>query len=349
VGRVAAWGAASEAALLCHYFAGFIVALEALWLLRASRRWVPWTIAVFALTEAALVPLAVHQARAWPPPHSHGFQPRTIATNAFLSFATNEYPIRHPLLVAAAVSVVALVFVGFGTARERRGFSVALLLAAPTLLLPLLAQAAGHGIYYDRHLMGAWPPLAAALAVALAVRRLRFLGAVVAAVICAGSLVLVVRSDRRPALQRDDWRDAFASLGPARTTRAIVTNWNYERYPLRYYRPGATQMRPAGRAVAELDLVGVGEPPPVSPPPGFRLVARRHVQHLTVVRYVAAAPILVYRSLLRPAGSLPRRIGVFVEEPSRTQRTSGSRSSAVTRSNSVHVESTRTTPVPPPT
>ena len=315
------WALCSAAALLTHYFAGFLVAPEALWLLRsARRRALVWMIVGLTAIEIALVPLAVHQADAWPPPRSSVFQPRVIATNIFLSFTTNGYPIRHPFLVGCTVAVVAAAFVLGGERRDRLGFRTAILLAVPTLLLPLFAQAAGYGIYYDRHLMGAWLPLAVALAIAFAVHRLRYAGVVVATILCAGSLVLVARTDRRPVLQRDDWKAAFASLGTPRESRAIVTNWTYERVLVQYYVPSAKTMPSSGEAVRELDLVGVGEPPPVAPPRGFRMKARRRIQHLTVVEYRSPKPIELSRRRLKPSSSLPRRIGVFIERPQRAIR-----------------------------
>src|SRR5579884_1051702 len=61
--RLALWAVASSAAVLSHYFAGFLVAPEAAWLLLAHRRRATAAaVAAVAAVAAALIPLVLAQA-----------------------------------------------------------------------------------------------------------------------------------------------------------------------------------------------------------------------------------------------------------------------------------------------
>ena len=60
--RTALWAVAAIAALATHYFAGFVLVPEALWLIYRERtRTTALAIGAVALAGAALAPLALHQ------------------------------------------------------------------------------------------------------------------------------------------------------------------------------------------------------------------------------------------------------------------------------------------------
>lgn len=314
--HVVRWAAVAALALLTHYFAAFLVGVEALWLLGAGRgrRLVLAATGFLLAIEVALIPLAIHQANAFPPPAVSGFQLRSHVQDLVLGFATVGYPARHVWAAVGALALLAAAFVAFGERADRRAALLALSLAAGTLVLPIGAELAGAGLYNYRHAMGAWFPLVLALAVGLGVRRFAPVGAVVAIFVCLASLALVARTARRPALQRDDWRGAFEVLGPATEPRAIVTSWVYERFPVLYYDRSAEPLS-GSTSVRELDLVSVGKAPTPRIPSGFRPVGLRRVQRMTIVRYRASRPVPVSRAKLRRPGSRKRAIGLFLERP----------------------------------
>src|SRR5204862_17850 len=61
--RFALWALAAAAALATHYFAGFLIGAEAVWMLwrTPARRRAAAAIAAVALVAGALLPLALHQ------------------------------------------------------------------------------------------------------------------------------------------------------------------------------------------------------------------------------------------------------------------------------------------------
>ena len=308
------WTATAALALVSHYFAAFLIGVQALWLLWVRReRAVVLAAAFLAAIEAALVPLAVHQAHAFPPPSVSGFKLRSHLRDLVFGFATVGYPARHVGLALVALALLAGGFTLSGERADRRAVLLALGLAAGTLLVaPALELVSGAGVYNYRHAIGAWFPLALALAVALAVRRFAWAGLVVATALCAVSLVFVERTATRPALQRDDWRGAFQVLpSPGSSPRALVTSWVFERFPVEYYDRRA---RPAKTVrTRELVLVSVGQAVRARVPRTFRRVALEHVQRMTIVRYRAARPTAITREELRPRGSRKRAIGLFLE------------------------------------
>jgi mannosyltransferase len=310
------WGAVAALALLTHYFAGFLIAVEAVWLFVVARnRWLLRALGALVVLELALTPLLIHQADAFPPPASGGFGIRSHFDDLVRGFATVGYPARHLVLASGVLAVLAALFVMLGDDADRSAAFLATSFAAGALLLPVVGELAGAAIYNYVHLLGAWFPLALTLAVALGVRRFLPVGALVAVAICAGSVVFVGRTAARPALQRDDWRGAFEALGQSRERRAIVTSWVFERFPVAYYDPRAQPATRGTVRVRELDLVGVGEPPKPRIPTGFARVSIRRIQRMTIVRYRASRPRRVSRARLRPPGARSRAVGLFVERP----------------------------------
>jgi hypothetical protein len=129
------------------------------------------------------------------------------------------------------------------------------------------------------------------LAVAGGLGAARQLGLAGAAVICAVALVVDVQVTRDDRLQRTDWRDAAAVLGPA--PKAIVVTPAWDEKALRLYARGLVPMPPAPTVVKEVVLIAEGQPPRFGdpqPPPRFRLTERRLTASYLLLRYVADRP-----------------------------------------------------------
>ena len=283
---IALWGASSALAVLTHFFAGFLVAPEALWLLWQLRNR-PTAIACVAVAVAqlAVLPLAIGDT-SHPLSWITGFHLSDRVTAVPVDFAVSQLwqsssPLARDGLLFAAVltAVAALLLWRWGGARERRGAMLAAGLAACVLFVPLVLAWLGHDYVFNRNFTPAWIPLAVALGAACTVPRARVAGGVLAAVlialfIWAGTLIA---SDQW--VQRPDWRGAAVALGRPAGARAIVTtDGNDAEQPLSVYLPG-TSFSYLGNptspvAVGEVDVVGDPAMSAVSPlPPGVRLLA----------------------------------------------------------------------------
>jgi mannosyltransferase len=317
-GRAVAWGLVAALALATHYYAIFLVAPQALWLLLArGTRARAAGIAPVVVALVALAPLALAQ--------------RANDSAAFIrgsALATRIAQVPKQLLVgydspaetllavlSAVVFVVALAGLWARITRGPRGAEhddvirlAALLTAA--LVLPALAALAGEDHLITRNLL-AVAPLGAALAGAGLVQaeRLRPVlrpAAIVSA--CVLGLAAVVGVALDPRSQRDDWRGAVRALGSAPGERLIVATPATALAPLRYYLPGSRPLVAPFTATNEIDYLGLSErspgerpapprpakaPMPVS---GFELVAGVRAETFTVLRLRAPTVLALART-----------------------------------------------------
>jgi len=310
-GRLLAWGAVAALALATHYYALFLVAPQALWLLlrlRGGRERMA-ALALPAVAAAALAPLALEQ-----------------RSNDTASFITNsELPTRlaqlpkqflvgydtplEPLLVAvgalavlAGLAGLAALLSGHAAAHPRERSDAARLaaLTAAALVLPILAAFAGEDHLITRNVLFVLPLGCALAGVGLAAAGGR-LAALALAAACAAGLVAVAGVARDPKLQRDDWRGAARALGPITEPRLIVANDGALR-PLRYYLPSLRLATPPTFTTAEIDYLALpvrlpGERPapprpatPAAPAAGYELAGRTDGETYTVLRWRAPAP-----------------------------------------------------------
>jgi len=108
--------------------------------------------------------------------------------------------------------------------------------------------------------------------------------------------VQVTRDDR---LQRTDWRDAAARLGPG--PEAIVVTPAWDEKPLALYARGLEPLPGPGVPVRQVIVVAEGQPPHFPdppPPPGFRVAERRVTASYELIRYVSDAPVTVTAATL---------------------------------------------------
>jgi hypothetical protein len=325
------WGVASGLALASHYFAVFVVAVEAVWLLRRHGRASGRGLGILALFGLALAPLAIHQMSyghaEWIGKFTLGHRLwETAAT--FVSGETSDIiarPERPALaLFPLALGLAALALIALRGAREeRRAAAIPLSLALVGIGVPLLIAllSPSKDFVLARNLLPALLPLLVAVAIGVTLSGARRLGVAIGAALLVYSLGFCVWASISPDLQRPDWDTAAAEIGEPAAPRATVT-WVLGEAPLRYYlSSGAIQVRPSDGydwLVHEIDLVSDGETPP--PPagllgPGFRETSREDAGRLYIRHFELPGPGLSPLRLraLREADLNFRNTGVLLD------------------------------------
>jgi 4-amino-4-deoxy-L-arabinose transferase-like glycosyltransferase len=325
------WGVASGLALASHYFAAFVIAVEALWLLRRHGRASAPGLGILALFGLALAPLAIHQMSyghaEWIGRFTLGHRLwETAAT--FVSGETSDIiarPERPALaLLPLALALAGLALLAFrGDREDRRAAAIPLSLALAAIGVPLLLALASSGkdFVLARNLLPALVPLLIAVAIGVTLPAARRLGAVIGAALVAYSFGFCVWASFSPDLQRPDWNAVAARIGEPTAPRATVT-WVLGEAPLRYYlSTGAFQVRPVDGydwLVHEIDFVSDGKVPP--PPasllgPGFRETSRQDAGRLYIRHFELPRPGLAPLRLgeLRQADLDFRNVGVLLD------------------------------------
>lgn len=321
-----AWAAVAVLALGTHYFALFLLAVEAalLWR-RLPRRPLLAALAPPALTCLLLAPLVYLQRdNAAGLAASSSLTSRLSRTAQWFAGGGLHSPALSAL--AGAAAALALALLAAAEPRRRRGGLLALTVAAATALLPIALALAGKDYVFFRNLIAVWVPLAIAVAVGLAGRRFSALGMAAAVVLLAVFAYADVAVLTRASLQRDDYRLLARKL-PTAPRAVVVVYPGWDTIALRHYRPDLSTIATAGTArVREITVVGVASDFGAWPEPrrlalliprGFRRVGGFRLQHFLVRRYVAVRPVrLAVRRLLRlvrhPAGRRIPRLGVLV-------------------------------------
>jgi hypothetical protein len=303
---LAAWGTICALAVATHYFAAFVVAPQAVWLLRARGRRVWPAVAGLALAGVALAPLAVHQ-RAQ---NNAGFIAASplgtrLAQAAKQLVAGYDSPGQVALTITAAACVAGLAWLWVRRlpVAVRPGAGVLGGVAAAAVVVPAVLAVAGLDYVITRNLIAAWVPGALALAAAgaLAGRAGRGAGPALVAGLCAIGIAATVGIDLDARYQRDDWR-AVARTVPAGGPVAVLLTPASGHVPFAYYLPASRLMAPGGAAVRWVEVIGlgvrgVGAPlrPPAIPPgqPGIAgfvgPFAERHPT-FNLLRYRAIGP-----------------------------------------------------------
>jgi mannosyltransferase len=296
--RLLALGVVAALAVLTHYYALFLVAPMAIWLLvRAGRtRWVIAAVAIPVVVAAALAPLALAQ-------HEHGGASAVSAEPlgarieaAARKFLTGEYggPVGGLTHLAALLALAAvLLLLARGTPAIRRRAAIAASLGAFAVVAPVIGALAGADYFTSRYLLAAWLPLALVCAAGMATPGR--LGPLVAVLLCGLLLAISVAVPLDPDLQRDDWRSMAEALERPPEVRAIVVAPSPGFVPLDFYLAGASRL-PAGEALLrEVAVLSVTRDPDGirvrAPAPGFREVERLRRPSYTLVRFRSARPV----------------------------------------------------------
>jgi mannosyltransferase len=328
-GRMAAFALSGALALATHYFAAFLLAGMALWLLRdrAARRRALAACAAIALAGVALLPLVVAQ-------HGHGTQwIGRWALSSRLQAAVQYYftgysgaPLGHGIELLVALPLLAGIALALRPRDQRGGDSPphaqagvapgargrdedvlgvaapALLFAASGVLLPLALALAGADYLAPRNLLAAMVPVTAAVAVALTSRRAARAGVALAVAGAIALLAISIDVNLSPRLQRGNWRGLAHALGHGGPTRAL-TSVELGSAPLEYYLPGLRNL-PRGAAVAADEIVETGYAPlrrgaRRRPALGFTLVRRLDVNGLIAYTFRAPSARAVTEATLR--------------------------------------------------
>ena len=263
--NLAWWAGLSAAAVMTHFFGGFLVAPEALWLLW-QRRTAATVIAVgiVGAVQLAMLPFAVSDASG-----SHGVgwigrvsRVHRVATTVVEWGASNLYRrttnAEGLALGAALIIAVVLILTFGGERRARRGAAVAAAIAAFVFIVPLALGLVGQDYFLSRNEIPAFVPVVTVIAAACAAPRARVAGAALAVILLGIFCASAVEVQTHAYLGRPDWRNVARALGPALVPRAILAADGTTADPLKIYLPGVNWVQPHARRVlvSEIDIVG---------------------------------------------------------------------------------------------
>jgi uncharacterized membrane protein len=263
--NLAWWAGLSAAALMTHFFAGFAVAPEALWLLVQRRSWATGgAVAIVAAAQAAMLPFVFADATA---SRGVGWIARVPELNRIASTVVEwggsnldrRSTTPDGVAFGAALAVVVVLLLLFGDDRRaRRGAGVAAAIAAFVFVAPLVLARFGQDYFLSRNVIPAFIPVVTVLAAACVTPRARAAGAMLAVALLAVFGAAAIDVQTHPYLQRPDWRAVAAALGPASRPRAILAADGATADPLKIYLPGVRWTQPPGRRVlvSEVDVVG---------------------------------------------------------------------------------------------
>ena len=307
---LAAWAAVAALAIATHYFAVFLVAAEAAWLLvslRASRAAVGATL-VPAGVLLAHVPLLLAQ-------RGNGEAVAGSSLAARVAGIPKDLVVGYSFPAEALGSGVAALLLLVGVALlvrlapgERRGAIVAGSLALAAILLPVVLAVAGIDFLVARNTIAAVVPAAVCVGAGYATGRP---GLAAAGALCVLSAAVALAPNLDATYGRTDWRGAAERLESPRARRAIVVTPSMSRSLWRPYLPGLREPNPDGATVDEIAAVGLAteggysagavEPPAVTTPEavqGFRVIALERKPTFTLVLYRADRPTFVPMSTL---------------------------------------------------
>jgi hypothetical protein len=185
--------------------------------------------------------------------------------------------------------------------RGRAALNPALIVGCGSILLAAGAAVAGSDYVIGRNLLPALVPLTAAAAVGLAAMRPARLGLIAATALCVYWLAFDAYVVAKPNLQRPDFRDLAAQIGPSSRPRAVVA-WKLAADPLSYYlADGSGHVWGGPQRVREVDAIvkqSVAHRP-LRLPPAFHQVERVREGRLTLLRYRSRRPHVVLFSQLK--------------------------------------------------
>ncbi len=317
--RVAAFAVAGVLALLSHYFAVFMLAAMAVWLLaepRTRRACIP-ALAALALAGIALLPLISAQG-------GHGTQwigrwplsERLQAIPQYFLTGNSGAPLGHGVELLIALPILGVIGLGlwrmtepsakserWKQEAESRWSSAALLaIAASGVLAPIVLAVFGADYLAPRNLVAAMIPVTVLIAILGTWPRCGGVGVLLISLTAAGFLAITIDVNLSPRLQRGNWRDVAKAVSAGPGPRAISTV-ELGAAPLEYYLPGVHYLRP-GSLITAREVFETGyrplRPSAGAPPaPGFHLISREDIDGLLVYRFVAPTARPVSEAELR--------------------------------------------------
>jgi 4-amino-4-deoxy-L-arabinose transferase-like glycosyltransferase len=326
---LALWSLTSALAIAAHYFAAFLFAAEAAWLLARlglQRRLMVAAAAPVAV-GAGLLALAAAQLDA------HGGDvwfddiPLVSRLVEIPGFFLVGFEAPYPLVLGLAVLAAALAAVGLllllrrSAESERRGAIVAGSIGLAAIVLPLAVWPFGLDVVIYKSVIGALPPLAIVVAAGFAAEGVGRLGYAAAAALVALMLAVSVATGWEDKYQRESWREAADAIGEPEGGRAIVaTPGSPAQEPLLLYLDGSRTVAGRTPPVDEIDVVALRrrelgaratpqlpevESAPPAPVAGFRLVEERRQEEFLLFRYRSREPRRLSGESLRSSGIDP--------------------------------------------
>jgi hypothetical protein len=293
--------------LASHYFAFFLLAPMAVWILIDRRlRERAWpAVAAWVLVGGALIPLLLAQGghyTQWIGQWTLAERLQAIVQYWLLGESgaplgrTVELVIALPFLIGSVIWLIRVRRPGLVEARERDGVLAMFVLCGFGILAPIALALVGLDYLTPRNLIAAMVPLTVLFAIILASRSLGRAGLVCAVWAVAGMLVVTLDVAFDHRLQRGDWRGLAAQLQGNRSTRAI-TSIHLGTTPLQYYM-GPLNVLAADRAVRVSEIDEAGYAPikadaATPPAAGFRYVGKVDANGIIAYRFRASTPHLV--------------------------------------------------------
>jgi mannosyltransferase len=325
-GALVGWAITSALALTAHYFAGFLVVPEAVWLVWRLRRRPVWLAAgAVGAVGLALLPLALHQQSL-----DLASFIRTTALPYRLLRSGKQFLVgfEAPLEIALAVVAIAVVLAGIVVALRRPspGVRTAAVLAGLGLALPLVLGLLGLDYLDTRNVLLAWLPLVTVACAGLVQSRAGLVGI---GAVCAIGLACVVGVAVTPLWHRDNWRGAVEELGPARTNRAVVvTPRETAVVPFLLYAPDTEPRERTAAGFQEVALISkhgrtkndIHPPDPPRPAHpalrGFTEARRVYAENFTLILFRRDTPLFLGPGQLAGARLLVKEnAGVLLQRP----------------------------------
>ena len=324
---LAAWAALAAASIATHYYAVFLVAAEAAWLLARLRcpRAALAAVLVPAGTLLAHVPLVLEQRDNAEAVTGSALAARIggIPKNLVVGYSFPSEAVGSALaalLVLAGAALVARL-----APAERLRALVAGSLALATILTPILLALVGADFLVARNTLVAVVPAAVCLGAGYATGRL---GLVAVTALCVLSAAIALAPALDTSYGRTDWRAAARRLGQTGESRAIVVTPYMSRALWRPYLPGLREPGREGAVVEEIAAIGLATeggysagavaPPRVSTPPeatGFRIAAIDRQPTFTLVLYRAERPTFVPLARLTGLALADEQPGLLLQGP----------------------------------
>ena len=312
--ELALWTGLSLAALLTHYFAAFLVAPEALWLVRVwrPRSHALLAAAAIAAVGVALVPLAAEEHANISSDYigSISLRRRLIGVpEDFLTGFVIKWDTTKEKLLDAAALALAAIGVALAVARargsERSALAIGIAGALAAAGVPALLALAGVDFLNTRNVLLGWLPALLVVAVGFGAARTGRVPAVAGvAALCAVGLACTIVMQADPTFHRSDWRGAAEALGPVRGARVLVVPVVVGPLDVGIYLDRLAVLPAAGARTSEVDVLtprnsrlgpanSARPARPLPPTPSFRVAKREYAEGYTLVRFRAPAPQVV--------------------------------------------------------
>lgn len=284
--NIVLWGVCSGLAVMTHFFAGFLVAPETLWLLYLTRTRLTVGVSAGLLAlQVAMVPFAAAD-RAHGTAWVHQIPLRNRFGNAIAEWAVSTMFRRTPVSTAFALGALTLVLVALlvlvgGDRRTRWAASVTGAMVALVWLVPIALRVVHQDFFLSRNVMPAVVPMVVLVAAACLAPRAGWFGGALAVVLLGLFSWSAIRVQTHPYLERPNWRSVADAIGPAPVPRLILAADGTTADPLKIYLPHASWTEPLRRRmwVYQVYVVGATKRLPLAPVSKTDVLRqRRHIR-----------------------------------------------------------------------